>query len=352
VVLKNCSGITVQKLNLANNGNGVLLYYTNGSTVSGNVVTNNLEGITLKWSSGNVISGNRVTNSKGYGVYLYLSDNNVIPKNEIVFNGADGVNFEYSISNTATENHVTENSGNGIFFRSIQNSNVIGNNVTLNKGCGIGFGYGPNGTINGNFISRNGLGIWISNAAENTITWNTIAENEGWGIRLEGAQKNNIINHNNFINNSVTEGLQASILGIWTYPGLEKPRSGPLTQEEMPKFVAGATNAWDDGKEGNYWSDYTTRYPNASAVGTSTVGDTPYFINENNMDRNPLMNPVTDNSTSPEQQQEEEDFAGAKLPVEYAVAVTAVIGAVGILAASAYLVLKRKKATAKTTSVT
>jgi len=78
------------------------------------------------------------------------------------------------------------------------------------------------------------------------------------------------------------------------------------------------------------------------------VGDTPYFINENNIDRYPLMTPVTDNSTSPEQQQKEEDFAGAKLPVEYTIAITAVIAVVGILAASAYLVLKRKKPTAKT----
>lgn len=184
VVLKNCSGITVQNSNLDGNGNGVLLYYTNGSTVSGNIVTNNLEGITLTGSFNNVISGNQITNNQGYGISLsFNSNNNSISKNKIAASAKDGVNFEYSVNNTVTENHVTENEGNGIFFRSIRDSTVIGNNVTLNKGCGIGFGYGPNGTIRGNNISRNGVGIWISNAAENTITLNNITENDGWGIQ-------------------------------------------------------------------------------------------------------------------------------------------------------------------------
>jgi len=326
VVLKNCSGITVQGLRLEGNGAGILLCYTNSSTISGNVVANNLNGITLQWSSNNVFSGNRVANNKEYGVLLeYSAHYNLISKNEIIANEKDGVYIDYSSNNAVTENHVTGNNGNGIFFKSIQDSNVTGNNITLNNGCGIGFGSGPNGIIRENYISTNGKGIWISNAFENTITFNTITENNGWGIELEGSQKNNIIHHNNFINNNVTEGLQVRIAGVWSFPGLNEPLLKPFNQTltepfnepEPPKFVAGAANVWDDGKEGNCWSDYTTRYPNASEIGNTGVGDTPYFINENNEDRHPLMSPCeisnidlpsTSPSQEPESEQEPESF--------------------------------------------
>jgi len=247
VVLKNCSGITVQGLSLEGNGDGVLLCYTNGSTVSGNVLANNLNGITLEWSSNNVISGNQITNNKEYGISLEYSSNcNAISKNVIVANAKDGVYLDLTTkNNTVIENRVMENNGNGIFFKDIQDSNVIGNTVTLNKGCGIGFGYGPNGMIRGNYISRNGKGVWISNAFENTITLNNITENNGWGIELEGSQKNNVIHHNNFINNNVTEGLQVRIAGIWSFPGLNEPLMKPFNQGHTGLFNQSRTEPFN-----------------------------------------------------------------------------------------------------------
>lgn len=333
VVLKNCSGIAVKGLHVEGNGAGILLCYTNYSTISGNIVKNNLNGITLQCSSNNVISGNRIANNKECGVLLEYSEHyNLISKNEIVANKKDGVYIEYSSNNTVTENHVTENSGNGIFFKSIQDSNITGNNITLNNGCGIGFGSGPNGIVGGNYISTNGKGIWISNGFENTITFNTITENNGWGIELEGSQKNNIIHHNNLINNNVTEGLQVRIAGVWSFPELNKPLAEPFNEPKPPQFVAGAANVWDDGEEGNYWSDYRSRYPNASEVRATGAGDTPYFINENNLDRHPLMALceiyITDlPSTSPSQKPEsnQESF-----PTTFVIAPLASVAVIGV----------------------
>jgi hypothetical protein len=50
---------------------------------------------------------------------------------------------------------------------------------------------------------------------------------------------------------------------------------------------------WDNGTVGNYWSDYLTRYPNASEIDGTGVGDTPFYINPNNIDNYPLMEPAT-----------------------------------------------------------
>jgi hypothetical protein len=87
-------------------------------------------------------------------------------------------------------------------------------------------------------------------------------------LRIEGSQINSTIHHNNFLNNKVNQSLQISI------PWPANP------------------NVWDDGAEGNYWSDYQSRYPNASEVGETGVGDTPFFINENNIDHFPLLKPI------------------------------------------------------------
>jgi nitrous oxidase accessory protein NosD len=46
------------------------------------------------------------------------------------------------------------------------------------------------------------------------------------------------------------------------------------------------TYTWDNGTEGNYWSEYT-----GADVNGDGIGDAPYIINENNTDIHPLMKP-------------------------------------------------------------
>ncbi len=132
------------------------------------------------------------------------------------------------------------------------------------------------------------MGILLDAAAENRITENIIFNSTGWAIQLKSSSdtfmssKNNSIFHNNFINNQQSDGLDVSIPGIWTYPGV---------------FVAGVGNIWDDGYQGNYWSDYLTRYPNSTEIPSTGTGNTPFAINENNVDNHPLLNPF--NTSSP-----------------------------------------------------
>ena len=87
----------------------------------------------------------------------------------------------------------------------------------------------------------------------------------------------NLIYHNNFIDNNGS-GIQASIAKHWDYPDLFK-RLPPHVTPRPPQYADGAANAWDDGTEGNYWSDY------------QAAGNAPYYINENNQDNHPLQSP-------------------------------------------------------------
>ena len=292
VVLMDCSGISVENLTLKNNGNGLYLSGTTNSMIIGNTLKNNKDGLTLTRCSNNTISGNWISNNNNYGIAGSHSPNNEISKNRIRLNAKGGITLDNSINNTITENKIDENGGNGVFLTDIKDSNIINNQIKLNTGCGIGFGYGPKGNVKGNIVSKNDVGIWMSNAFENAVAFNNVTQNRGWAVYLEGSQKNNTIHHNNFINNYDTEGCQVFIKMLWVYPGLNY--KGPPSEAPPPELVAGAGNFWDNGVEGNYWSDY-----NGVDIDADGRGDTEYSINENNADKFPLICPITTHSNQP-----------------------------------------------------
>jgi len=125
-----------------------------------------------------------------------------------------------------------------------------------------------NNIITGNAVSENIVGILLS-GCYNAITRNYIGENDMgifFGVNTPGDEPLNItLTHNSFIDND------AHFSGCFC--------KGYNTTE--------AVHTWDDGEEGNFWSDYK---------GTDTdgdgVGDTPYVIDVQNQDRYPLIQGV------------------------------------------------------------
>jgi hypothetical protein len=100
---------------------------------------------------------------------------------------------------------------------------------------------------------------------------------------------------------------------------------------------------WDNGSVGNYWSNYTARYPNTSEIGFTGIGNTPYdvqrsdyaiktFPNVTNIDHYPLMYPYDIENDAiafptPEPQPEQEPFP----TVPVAVASGAVVISVALI---------------------
>ncbi len=299
VALVNCASITVQDLNLADNEQGVVLVYTTDSTVTTNHITNTSSGIYIQESSGNTISGNNLANN-GYGIrgkapsnnnmssnnitnnengiyFTGASENNIIYANIVAANTVDGIHLWGSRNTDIDGNTVANNTENGIVFFESLNNRIAGNTITGN-GNGIKFWFDSNNNnVADNYIAKNSIGILIDDSFDNRIIGNMITENSDWGMQLVGKQNNNVIYHNSFVDNKVGEGIQISIPGIWSMDGMKD----------------GGGNVWDNGTAGNYWSDYLTRYPNASEVGSSGIGDTRFYINPNNYDRYPLMEPAT-----------------------------------------------------------
>ena len=173
-----------------------------------------------------------------YDIYLYSSSNNIISKNNIAPNYGGGycISLTESSGNSISENNITPNQGNSIQLYNSSGNVISGNNVSANFGSGI----------------------FVEYSSNNTFSENNIVDNGFIGIRIMSSSNDNKIYHNNFINNT----SHASASGI---------------------------NVWNDGRKGNYWSDYSLKYPNAIEIDNSGVWNIPYTVSPSDADHYPLM---------------------------------------------------------------
>ena len=194
------------------------------------------------------------------------ADGIVVERDNIVVDGSGfwigGTGADYGIcldgrSNVTIQNTNINNFDNGILLLSSSNNSISGNNMT-NSNYGIALDSSTNNTITGNSMKNNSHSIGVGYSSDfNSISGNTLANNS-YGIWL-GYSSDNSVYRNNFINNTVH------------------------VDGNTPEY----SNSWDDGREGNYWSNY-----NGTDANHDGIGDTPYVIDANNTDRYPLMNVI------------------------------------------------------------
>jgi len=112
--------------------------------------------------------------------------------------------------------------------------------------------------VEGNTAGYCEKGISLYNAYNNSVKDNTVINNI-FGFRFSSASRNRIF-HNNLINNT-----------------------------NQADLITSYQNIWDNGFEGNYWSDY-----NGSDSNPDGIGETPYTIDANNNDTCPLTGMFSD----------------------------------------------------------
>lgn len=147
-------------------------------------------------------------------------------------------------------------------------NNVYISGFTIQHGyCGVYLDHVSNISLVRNIITDNTeYGIYFDSSANSILIENTICNN--WKGILLWYSSGNIIYHNNF-NNTIQIYAEAS------------------------------TNAWDSGYPvgGNYWSSYagTDKFsgPNQNIAGSDGIGDTPYIIDSENIDKYPLVKPYS-----------------------------------------------------------
>jgi parallel beta-helix repeat protein len=250
VALVNCSTITVQNLNLTNNEIGIYLQNSKNSILTKNTFSNLKCAIELTSASNNLITQNTITASQDGIKIEDNSTNNSIVNNFISGNKNSGITMESSTANNLQNNKLSGNS-QGVAITDSSGNTVKGNSITLND-------YGIQFTT----LQPYGSFQTTSTCAYNLIIENDLIANEN-GVYMVTATANNTFCRNNFVNN---------------------------TQQAVGQsYSSSLTNTWDNGVQGNYWSNY-----NGTDVNNDGIGDQPQRISGvSDLDRFPLTHPFS-----------------------------------------------------------
>jgi parallel beta-helix repeat protein len=137
----------------------------------------------------------------------------------------------------------------------------------------------------GRIYGLEGGGIYVTNSSRNNIVNNTITDTQ-YGINLRNSTKNTIVG-NTLIENDV--GIQ--FLDEYSNSSVIYHNNLINNSWHQVQSYAVSNNTWDNGypSGGNYWSDYEERYPNATELDGSGIWDTPYEIDEGNIDHYPIV---------------------------------------------------------------
>ncbi len=166
----------------------------------------------------------------------------------------------------------------------VKTNNIVfdGNGHVISGGyIGIDLSSLSNVTITNTTITGSALGIAVRNASSNIISGNSFVDNNV-GISLSSYWENGKCSHNVIVGNNFTGCSKV----FWMYDGSRNTiyhnnfiKNAVILDDAGYLEHLGSINIWDDGHGlGNYWSDYLTRYPNATEIDNSGIGDTSYFV--------------------------------------------------------------------------
>jgi parallel beta-helix repeat protein len=271
IIIEEKTNVTIENVYLKQFYTGIALTSSSNITISENTLTDIHSAINLDScndtfitsnTADNVISAIQIANTYG----RIESTNNTINQNHVT-NALTGISIT-----PGSFNIINENTFDNVTVAIVEggNSTIISKNSLVNGMTGITIGGtyagdndsyigGSNCTIFGNFI-ENFSETGITAVGANNVLYDNMIRDTKTALKLEGTNwinaSDNTLFHNNFINNTRNVAIGNST------------------------FV----NFWDSGNEGNYWSDYKGTDSNSDGI-----GDTPYIIDENNLDKYPLM---------------------------------------------------------------
>jgi nitrous oxidase accessory protein len=251
------SGFTIEHYELGIYGSG------NRTQIVSNILTASWDHASISMDGSYIeITNNSVYGGRSNTGILVGGSYNTITDNKIV--GASiGIHMWGNFS-IISGNNIIDSDSFGIYASG--NLLTLTKNNIMNGNMGLALTYFSGSIISENNITKQtARAIWVDNSANNNVIWgNYIAPNQGYAIYftvLNGIKGpiNNTFHHNTIMSNA--HNIQFTGYNKW--------------------------NFWDNGVEGNYWSNYNGTDNNGDGI-----GDTPYVIDENNQDNYPLVNEI------------------------------------------------------------
>lgn len=191
----------------------------------------------------------------------------------------------------------------------------------------------------------------IKNVQVNTPIYTSIAMYDCSDCHITGVKSSGYIELRQSIYNIICENISPlflkseynqifrnNITGLALWAGSNVFYQNNILLDSGYTPYADEANFWDNSSIGNYWSDYATRYPNASEIGQTGIGDTPYMLDSDNIDHYPVLYPFNienGNVASPSREPPSKLFSFPNSVVFFAVGVSIVfiiaVVAVGLL---------------------
>lgn len=277
------SGFTIQNSGSNFTDSGIYLNNSGNVVLSENKVISNNIGIYIYESSKSNLRNNDIGDNKfNFGIYSsnlkgYIQDidtSNTVNGKPIFFLVNQSVNQSpqnagyiaiVNCTNIAVTEAFLERNWQNLLLAYTKNSTI--NKITSTMGMdSIWLIESKNCSIlNNNVVDNIWGGIALVNSFNCTFKGNTLRSNGGYGLFLSDSSDNQFY-HNNFISNQRQ---------TWLY--------------------GDSHNSWDDGypSGGNFWDNYTgtdeKNGVNQNESGNDDLGDTPFIIDQNNIDNYPLM---------------------------------------------------------------
>jgi parallel beta-helix repeat protein len=222
---------------------------------------NTITGITITEETvrTNIYNCRAFNNRVGISISYNCLDNTIT--NCTIFNNTDGIEIAGYSNNNSISNCISkDNALYGFYIDRCSHIRIL-NCISMHNGNGtfIGTYCRQNMISHCMIINNRNYGLFMNSPSpssdDNNITYNMFQGNKNWDMRIIGYCFRNNINHNTF-------------------------------RDVVKDVFDTCSDYWDDGHEGNYYSQYHGKDQNGDGI-----GDTPYHIGAYNFDRYPLMFP-------------------------------------------------------------
>lgn len=273
-ILIEANNVTISGFTIMSDGGEISV---NGN---GNKIINNILKAMLRApGSYTVIAQNTITARMNIGgFYSHIYANNIVNASIDIINGSFNSIYSNNVvgggigaGGTSVTNLIYNNTvrnGRGIWACY---GDIVINNTVMESARGISIAWGFNNIVYRNIIVNNqGPGLLKITGDNNTFYANYVANNDYGAFILNSGD--NVLFHNNFVGNG------------------QQVKTDAAKIREFEGWAIYDTDLqggnFDNGKRGNYWSDYVGEDVNGDGI-----GDVPYVIDASRQDNYPLITP-------------------------------------------------------------
>lgn len=246
--------------------------YTNGNIIDGLTITDSFHGIYLSQAHDNLVQNVNVTGlgkgkiaEQGNGLHIYYANNNTL-KNNTIRGTRDGMFFDYADGNISENNHISE-TRYGLHYMYSNKNTFKHNTFTFNTGGAAIMNSNELSLSDNKFIFNYGhksFGLLLLSSNDSTIEDNLFFLNQR-GLYIDQATRD-LYKNNQIIKNQI--GVE-----LWASSNEQVFTLNQIEENTIPVATLGGQgrNSWHFNEKGNQWGN---NFP-LTDLDKNGIGDQP-----------------------------------------------------------------------------